>query len=252
MNRATIQKLAELTHDFYTTTHEAFDQTRQLPWQGWYQLVPHIKALAAHEPLTILDLGCGNGRFAQFLEQQLTDIGHRLLGIDANTELLERAQRLSFTKLRCNWKKSDFVSRLLAGQPLVEPDDIQGRASLIVAFGVMHHIPSFELRRQFLAQCLELLLPGGLLVVTFWQCGALDNLLKRARHPDEFNLEATQLEANDYLLDWQRGTPAVRYCHWVDEHEEQRLLDTLGVTKELSFLADGKTGSDNRYLILKR
>ena len=51
---------------FYERYAEQFDGTRMSGWAGWEEL---IDLLPREAPLSVLDLGCGNGRLARVLER---------------------------------------------------------------------------------------------------------------------------------------------------------------------------------------
>jgi len=65
------------------------------------------------------------------------------------------------------------------------------------------------------------------------------------------HVDTSQLEPGDYLLRWG-DAGRVRYCHFVDEEELQRLLPPSGAELVESYAADGREGSLNRYVILRR
>ncbi len=45
---------------------------------------------------------------------------------------------------------------------------------------------------------------------------------------------------------WRRETPALRYCHYVDDAEHSALVAATGLTEVVTFRADGETGDMNR------
>ena len=63
---ATFRYLNDLNRRFYETVAIDFDATRQQAWAGWERLLPYL-----HAPLSILDIGCGNGRFGAFLAERI-------------------------------------------------------------------------------------------------------------------------------------------------------------------------------------
>ncbi|MDF1514641.1 MAG: hypothetical protein P1S60_12600, partial [Anaerolineae bacterium] len=65
-------------------------------------------------------------------------------------------------------------------------------------------------------------------------------------------LETSDLEANDYLLDWQRDGYALRYVHFIDESETQNLASDGELILKESFLADGHTNNLTLYARLTR
>lgn len=241
MKPTTVTLLNQLNQRFYQITATDFDATRQRPWDGWYRCLPYIKNIA-HKPLRVLDVGCGNGRFATFLADEGVSDFH-YTGIDFDEALLDHAQqRLSEAGIAFRLETRDILQ-----QPF---GDDGSHFDLVVMFGVMHHIPAYENRRLMLGQLVNQLADGGLLMVTAWAFMDHEKLSQRVI---SWNSEAVpeayrnlDIEPHDYLLDWKRGQHALRYCHHVDVTEQARLLADFSVHE--IFAAD----ACNRYWILSR
>ena len=58
------------------------------------------------------------------------------------------------------------------------------------------------------------------------------------------------VEANDYLLTWQRGGEGWRYVCMIDEAETAMLASAAGLQIEHQFFSDGKEGDLSLYTIL--
>ena len=63
-------------------------------------------------------------------------------------------------------------------------------------------------------------------------------------------LEASDAEAGDYLLSWQRGGRGLRYVALVDEEATRRLAAGAGLDVVAQFRSDGREGDLNLYTIL--
>ncbi len=68
-----------------------------------------------------------------------------------------------------------------------------------------------------------------------------------------------ELEEGDYLVAWgeappadRSALPALRYCHYADPAEVERLLAPLELDVVAEFRADGEGGDLNLYRILRR
>lgn len=231
MNDATIKRLNALNRRFYEITARSFDETRATPWPGWDRLLPHLRA-----PIAVLDVGCGNGRFGLYLRERL-GAGVAYHGVDSNPTLLERARLLLAG-----------TDALLEERDILDAPLPAGSYDLVALFGVLHHIPGEDQRRALLQNLVQRVKPGGFLVFTAW-CFLESERLRARIAPWPADLEA---EAHDYLLDWRRGEPALRYCHYVDEDEHARLVSATGLRLLETYRADGQNAALNRYSILQR
>lgn len=264
MDEATIKRLNQINRDFYLATADAFDESRGALWPGWDRLLPYLPST-----LSVLDLGCGNGRFGRFLADRLGASAVSFHGIDNNSVLLQRARD----------SLSDLPNLVLEHRdifaPMFGPDqrrsqnvevsggadsplhlgegqgvrfDFQRRATLVVLFGILHHIPGLEQRRDLLHSASLWLAPGGILVFTCWRFMEYERFRQRiVPWPDDLR---DQVERGDYLLDWRRGNPAVRYCHYVDDAEQADLVAASGLSEIDTYRADGESNDMNRYAIL--
>ena len=82
------------------------------------------------------------------------------------------------------------------------------RFDLIVAFGLLHHIPSLAARSRLLGRCARALGPRGVLALSFWQF-ADDARFQRKIIPwADFNrtadvaIDESELEPGDFLMRW--------------------------------------------------
>lgn len=239
MNRKTAQALQEIDRGFYEECADAFDATRQRPWNGFAEILDCVSA-----PLSILDLGCGNGRFAQALADRL--LVERYVGIDQSAALLSRAETLKLPF------KTDFRQGDLLSPGCQWPS---GSFSLVVALGLMHHIPGFSQRRALLQNAAMQLSPAGLLAVSFYRYDRSPRMMRRLIEPHsqpEFaELPATEFETGDYLIPFGE-TGRVRYCHLFSDAEINELSHICGLTCTHRFTP--ATGSDrlNDYLLWRR
>lgn len=231
MDTETIQRLNGINREFYRVTADEFDQTRGSAWEGWEKLLPYLKA-----PLSVLDVGSGNGRFGVFLRDHF---GAQVVyhGMDSNASLLEHAHT-ALTEM-------DVV---LETRDIVENPPDAGEYDLVVAFGLMHHIPGKAEREVFVRRLGARVKAGGLLAFACWRFYEYGRFRERITPwPEDL-----QVEAGDYLLDWRRGERALRYCHYVDDEEQGRLVRASGLSDVLTYRADGQDGRANLYSILRK
>lgn len=231
MDEHTIRRLNGINRDFYAAVAADFDATRGQAWVGWERLLPLLQP-----PLSVLDVGCGNGRFGLFLARQ-SGGQLRYHGIDSSPALLERA-RQSLASMDATLEQRDIVE---------QPPDT-GEYDLVALFGVLHHVPGAARRLMLLRALAERVAAGGLLVFTCWRFYEFERFRQRiVPFPNDL-----KVEAGDYLLDWRRGVTALRYCHDVDDAELARLIAATGLTPALQYRADGQTGDLNLYVVLSK
>src|SRR5262245_4943059 len=92
MNETARLALNAINRDFYRRNAASFSKTRAVAWPGWRRLDQHIRSPAPAVRLSVLDVGCGNGRFGWYLDDSL-ECGLRYVGIDSSAELLGDAKR---------------------------------------------------------------------------------------------------------------------------------------------------------------
>lgn len=238
MSPETVLALNEINRRFYRNHAGAFSATRDHPWPGWERVVAGL----SQAPHSVLDAGCGNGRFGAFLATRLRE-GFSYLGLDASAELLELARR-----------RHDLPAdtRLLHRDLVAAPESAaweDRKFSLVAMFGLLHHVPSFERRLHLLRALSERVEAGGSLVFSVWRFGAFERFRDR-QVPFTPPIETDDLEPGDALLRFGNEPGVVRYCHFVDEQEADRLLAALPLPCRDRFSADGREQELNDYYVL--
>jgi SAM-dependent methyltransferase len=244
--------LARIDREFYRHHADEFDRTRGAPWSGWQPVAEWARRQTATSPLSILDLGCGNGRFGAFLADRMT-APFEQLGVDASLPLLSRARRAAKgAGRRARWLALD----LWAGAGL---DAVNRRFDLIVAFGLLHHVPGRVRRAQLMVQAASLLAPGGRLAVSCWQFAADPRFARRLCDPRRYVRERGEpvdgIEPDDHLLRWgalDQPDGPLRYCHHTSDREADELAASTGVPLVERYHADGRTGQLNLYRVFER
>lgn len=218
MLQQTHNQLRDVTRAFYETAGDAFARARQRPWAGWARV-----ALSIGRGASVLDLGCGHGRFAAYL----AGLGpsrqpHAYLGMDQSHTMLElaRARDLpdwaSFAHGDLLANATSATAQLRAG-PGADGTGNGGGYDLVTLFAVLHHIPSQAARMAVLRWALGQVAPGGLLAVTLWRFDESPRMADM-RLPEaafgQLGIEGPT-EPGDCLLRFgvQHGAPA-RYCHF--------------------------------------
>jgi SAM-dependent methyltransferase len=131
---------------------------------------------------------------------------------------------------------------------VVENPPDHGKYDLVALFGVLHHVPGSQQRREFMRTLAQRVAPGGYLAFAAWRFYDFARFRERiSAWPDDL-----EVEPGDYLLDWRRGVHALRYCHYVDDAEHSDLIVATGLTEIITYRADGRTNDVNRYSLLRR
>lgn len=266
MQKNTINLLNVLNRNFYTSQAGSFNKTRAIEWKGWFSLAPYMTELK-----NILDVGCGNGRFLDFLVNHDIQF-ENYLGIDSSEGLLQIAKgkfkKFILSEIEAE-RNVEFKQLDLLGQTQFSIFPFPAYAelaclssgmveafSIVAVFGLMHHIPSYEKRLELIKSLSQKLMVNGYMFLTFWQFGNSPRFDKMILNQEDVDPQIAKLfsdfEEGDYLLDWDKsGLP--RYCHHFSDKEIEKLktdLKKLGLKVANEYNADGKEGNLNRYLIL--
>jgi tRNA (uracil-5-)-methyltransferase TRM9 len=232
VEEATVARLRELNREFYRATATEFSRSRRVLQPGL------VRALDEVDPGgRVLDLGCGDGRFGR----ALVDASgvRQYVGVDESAELLKQ--------LPTTREMSLVVLDLLgADWPFEwsrEPFDV------VVAFSVLHHLPGVPMRQRFLEGMRACLAPGGRWVISVWQVLHRERFLRRCVDWSEVDLEESDVDDRDLLLDWQRGVRALRYVHHFEEDELRELCERAGLHVRQSWRSDGDSGDLGLYLL---
>lgn len=245
MRDTIVRQLLQLNRDFYATVSADFDQTRGGLPVGWRQLRKWLPTVEGR-PLRVLDVGCGNGRFAWLLDEW--GIQADYVGIDGDVRLLDfaREHAIALKGVRAVFFAADFTA--------LDWPALHGRAQpafdAVVCFAALHHVPSHKLRVQVVRSLATQVVAGGVLILSHWQFLTSARFVRKQIAWQTIGLTESDVEAGDALLPWQQGTFAVRYVHQVDTAEGKALADSAQMHITDHFYADGKEGNLNLYQCL--
>lgn len=237
---STIKTIDQLNTKFYqaisksiSTSHLAVHNT----WETWYSLLQFIHA---NKPVSALDIGCGNGRWFEFLLNNDVTFS-RAVGFDTDSYLIAEAMNTFIDHTEIEFKSGNIFDH--------EYFQYLAPFSLVTGFGVWHHIPTYELRLNLLKKLF--LVRNSRIIISFWQFHKNPRLLKRCINPGNIaaSLELTDhsFEENDYFVGWHGSKEVVRFCHSFSDEEIERIRMEIGLPSTLIY---GK-GNDatNCYLV---
>ncbi len=232
------QRLLQLNRTFYQTQAASFSGTRYGPQPGWPHLLPYFPQRG-----TLLDLGCGNGRLALFLNEHLEDIDY--VGLEGSPALIAIAQKatqdLEHVRVTCH--QADLASPTW--------HESLGPFDVVTALAVLHHIPGHETRATFLRQARACLHSQGILILSTWRFTHQPRMRRKILPWSTIGLDETDVEPGDYLLDWKKGDGGLRYAHQLDELEISQLAHQAGLEIVDQFRADGREGDLSLYTVLR-
>jgi len=234
-------KINEINKSFYIRVADHFNITRQYSWRGWEKLFKYFEKTSFY-PESFLDLGCGNGRFIESIKTN-TSVNFKYLGIDSNKYLIKQAN----TKYK-NENISFIQGDILENPPIPSAKQYD----LITLFGVMHHIPSQEMRIEILKNLQPYLSVNGKIAFTVWNFKKLKLFEKRLKKTEieVLGINIKKLEKQDYFLRWSDSLEAVRFCHNHTKSEVKKTARSAGYKIDISFDADGADGKTNTYYVL--
>lgn len=259
MNPQTQCALLALNRCFYEQVAHHFDATRQSWTPGLRAILPYFRAAGKERP-TVLDVGCGNGRFARLLEEAGIDASYT--GVDGSSSLLRMAQgstaglrRVDCQFIHADLANADWHGALAAGvcvenreaclpaQTMETP-----RYHVVLCTATVQHIPGYGLRLRLMKDLKRL--SAGNVILSFWQFLSSERFRSKLIDPGEVGFSAADLEPGDGFLPWRQGVASIRYVHQVDETELRQLAADSGQAVVHSFRADGKESDLNLYAVL--
>jgi SAM-dependent methyltransferase len=264
MDSTLAHRLCALNNAFYAQNAASFSATRQQPWPGWQHLLDLIGERARQRIHSVLDLACGNLRFADFLAQTLPGQPIAYYGVDNCEELCVESSfprpTSSFPRMRestveATYQHLDICAELEGGRPLAAA--LRAPAcDVAVCFAFLHHLPLPEWRAAVLDALLARTSPGGYAAVSLWQFAQDSKLLAKAQATAaqaQRELGLDGLAPGDFILGWQDQSASYRYCHSFSEADIAALIDHVSARAPLigRFNADGRGGALNCYLLFQ-
>lgn len=231
LKKAQINKILDNVKISYNHIADEFSDTRQYSWDDFNFFKPYL-----FENAEIIDLGCGNGRLINFLDQYFLGQTYRYIGFDNSDNLLEKAHQLHPQKV------------FLPGDQLEIPLS-ENQADLVFNIAAFHHIPSANLRRQALMETKRVLKPGGILIMTVWNLWQTKYLIANLKAWLSSILSLGSLAPNDLFIPWKNSHGKImtsRYYHNFLPWELKNLVKKSGFKILKAFPA--KKGAKSSFL----
>jgi tRNA (uracil-5-)-methyltransferase TRM9 len=275
MTQITIDKLNKINQDFYFRISKYWNNKDDSAWYGWNTLLPIIQEkFKDKKEISVLDLGCGNARFATFLQSNFLNTKINYIGIDTDPQFLLNGKERnkddfsSFQLIKNDLIKDDWttvIQNSFQNTPVKESQNSaaekNSKFDLVVLFGILHHIPSLISRQHLLNQTSDLLEPNGMSVFTGWRFLDKERLRKRVIDPKQpfyhhalnfFGIKQSELEENDYLLDWVKYEYSIRYAHYISFTEAENIAKLANLEIKTYFIDDSLQRDQNNYWICEK
>lgn len=215
MNNTEIKRLRELVKNNYEEIATDFDLTRKNNLWPLAQLA----AEKVNPGQKVLDLGCGNGRLkSAFKNKEIV-----YLGIDNSTTLLEIAKK--------NYPESKFLlGDILLLEEVISQND---KFDYIFCLATLQHIPSQELRINFLKKLKNYLLPGGEIIISNWNLWSSKHRKLIFKFAWQKILGKNKLDFKDIIFSWQLNgkEKSDRYYHAFTSFELKKIARQAGYKK---------------------
>lgn len=152
MFNKTIQIINKKTYNKFAYK---FNQTRKYSWKEFDYIYSYLFSSLSNKQINVLDIGCGNGRFYEFLQGK--KINFKYIGIDPSIELLKYGIQ--------NYKDAKF---LVDTFDFKQDSEYKEKQDLIVSIAALHHLPSHHSQTKALERIYKKLNKGGICAFTTW------------------------------------------------------------------------------------
>lgn len=227
MKEEVAKKILNKVKENYAVIAPHFSETRQ---RFWNEMRDFAESMVPGD--RVLDLGCGNGRLYDALE----DKSINYTGIDNSSELLDFAKK--------RWGENES-RRFLLGD-VTNLDWWKGeKYNVVFLVATLHHIPSGDLRKKVLENVGQVLAPNGFLIMTNWALFRKKYLAFLAKNIILKLFGKSDLDFGDAMIPWKSneggGVLAERYVHAFTLRELRRLVKGAGfMVLENFYIRKGK------------
>jgi tRNA (uracil-5-)-methyltransferase TRM9 len=225
-------RLLDINKKFYSEFAEQFAQTRSTPQPGFSKLLDYLP-----QPCyTVIDIGCGNGRFGIFLSLFKNRIVYT--GVDFTDSFLEMANTSIV---------GEYIARDISQPGFLKG---QGKYDLAVCLATLQHIPGKQNRVVVLKEMADHISDHGRIFLSNWQFIESERQRRKIIDWQQIGLSPDDVDKNDFLLSWRRNGLGKRYVHLIQPSEMSWLATRAGLVIINEYRSDGKEGDLNLYTIL--
>lgn len=231
MNKEYAEYLLNRVKDDYDKIAEDFDLKRNY-------IPPDFKLLKNYieKEEKMLDLGCGNGRLKEISGENI------YYGADISSKLIEIARK--------RYPEGNF---LLINPSFLPFED--GFFDKVFSLSVFHHIPSREMRIEFLKEIKRVLKPNHCVILTVWNLKGKKIKKLLIKYIILRFLGKSKLDYKDIFYPWKsmKGEVVIqRYIHVFSCRELRKLFKEAGFQiEEFSILKRSERGS-NIFVVARK
>lgn len=239
MKKDYAKKILNQTKEQYNLIAQHFSSAREKPWKEFYFLFDQFLSPGDK----ILDIGCGNGRFFELCQGQVS-----YFGIDNSEELIKIAQ-IRYPKGK--YPEANF--QLADALQLPFSDNYFDK---VYSLAVLQHIPSQEFRQQFLKEVRRVLRPRGLLFLTVWNLWRWSNVKTLIKYTILKLLGLSKLDFQDFFLTTKKENSLFKnfYYHAFTKKELRRIVEMAGfkINDSGLIVMSSKKPHSNFYLVASK
>ena len=200
----------------YNIIADDFNRTRYSYWDYVHKFILSLKSFDS-----MLDLGCGNGKYLSVRE-------------DLDLYALDNCENL----IQIVKNKYPLVKTFISDVSTTPFDSASFDS--IISIAVIHHLATQERRLNMIREIIRILKPGGQALITAWATEQTNtNTLTKANKISD---------SNDWLIPWEDKKKKIisqRFYHLFEKDELEKLLSNFPNIK----IIDSKYDKDNWNVI---
>ena len=179
-------------------------------------------------------MGCGNGRFFEILKEKNV----QYFGLDNSEKLIEVARE--------KYPQANFSTYDGFKIPFEDNSFDQ-----VFCIAVLHHIPSRQLRVQFLKEAQRVLKKDGLLILTTWYMWQNSKYLKKLFQNWFLKIKGqSDLDWLDAYVNW--GKQGQRYIHYFTKKELGGIIKESGFSIDHLGFLNRESKQKNLFVLAKK